>query len=317
MSVFTILGSGFGLYGYLPALIDGCSHQIILPERYRTRLYHRPELARFRDKIRWEKDEGSALEHADGGVIALPPEIQPAWIRSCMERANIKYLILEKPLGVSPEVALIVLSQLSNSSKAFRVGYTFRYTPWGNQILELMKTSHERLDSIMIHWSFAAHHFLHDINTWKRFTSTGGGAIRYYGIQMIALLAEIGYQDVTYSQSAGSALEEIESWSAAFLGPGLPKCDVFIDTKSQIRKFQIEIRFNRDSGTTEDLSLKLDDPFDDVHKIQSALDDRRVPILSQLCSSLGEEDENQYRWYYGSIQLWQKTEQMTGFSQID
>ena len=48
--MFAIRGSGFGLYGYLPALV-GCGRRVVLPERYRARFAERPELAPFANEV--------------------------------------------------------------------------------------------------------------------------------------------------------------------------------------------------------------------------------------------------------------------------
>ena len=47
---FTILGSGFGLYGYLPALLD-LGHMVTLPTRYQAVVAGRPELSRFMSRV--------------------------------------------------------------------------------------------------------------------------------------------------------------------------------------------------------------------------------------------------------------------------
>ena len=58
--MFAILGSGFGLYGYLPALVEGCEQPVVLPERYRARFDERSELARFAINVQWEDDESGS-----------------------------------------------------------------------------------------------------------------------------------------------------------------------------------------------------------------------------------------------------------------
>jgi len=101
-NTFAIIGSGFGLYGYLPALVDACAQRIVLPERYRLRLDERPELASFADDVQWQAMEDGALDHATGVVLASRPTDQVQWISQCLARSGIERLLLEKPLANSP-----------------------------------------------------------------------------------------------------------------------------------------------------------------------------------------------------------------------
>ena len=57
----TIFGGGFGLYGYLPALIDGMNEQVCLPKKYIKVLRARDDLSSFEDKIFWVEDETDAI----------------------------------------------------------------------------------------------------------------------------------------------------------------------------------------------------------------------------------------------------------------
>ncbi len=295
--MFAILGSGFGLYGYLPALVEGCSQSIALPERYRVTYTKRNELARFANSIQWKNNEDAALDCATGVVLALPPIYQSEWIPHCLTRSNIQQLLLEKPLAYSPELSEIIFNDLMRSKKYFRIGYTFRYTSWGKQLLNLPPG----LSSLTINWNFLAHHYRHDLNNWKRYHSTGGGVVRFYGIQIIALLAEIGYQDVVSSQTFGKEAEDLEQWVAVFTGPHLPECHVTIDTKSSETKFSIK-----------EIHTHLNDPFDAKNDPgASDTNDRRVPMLIDLCQSLKDQEQNPYNWYERTNNLWHIVEKKT------
>ncbi len=314
--MFAILGSGFGLYGYLPALVDGCAQRIVLPERYRASFFARSELARFASGVQWELDESAALDCADGVVLALRPLDQNEWLHRCLARSNIERLLLEKPLAHSPEAAAATFDDLIRSCKVFRIGYTFRYTPWGMQKLSALGST-RRSGSLSIQWSFCAHHFRHDLQNWKRFNATGGGVIRFYGIHIIALLAEIGYREVFLSRAFGSSPDEIEKWMAVFTGSGLPECEVLVDTRSNVNKFLVEQSSNPSVGQTTTVFANLSDPFDlESKSCQLTRIDQRVPILSRLCRSLWEEGANDYEWYDATIKLWRRTEDKTRFEAL-
>jgi hypothetical protein len=305
--MFAIFGSGFGLYGYLPALVGGCEERVVLPERYRTRFGERSELAHFAINVQWEEDEFATMVCADGVVLALRPVEQRFWISRCLAHSNIKYLLLEKPLAHSPEVAAEILDDLIRSCRVFRIGYTFRYTPWGKKLFNTFNLTRGS-GLVSIHWSFLAHHFRYDLRNWKRFHSTGGGAIRFYGIHIIALLAEIGYRNVILSRAFGSFPDEVEKWFATFAGPGLPECEVVVDTRSAVREFRVDqVSSSRDGLTT--IFANLSDPFDSADEtFRSGQIDQRVSGLTLLCHSLREEGSNEYQWYDETIRLWASVE---------
>lgn len=311
-----ILGSGFGLYGYLPALVGGCRQRIVLPENYRVRLSARPELAPFAGSVHWERDESSALDCADQVVVALRPIDQSKRIPVLLKRANIQAVLLEKPLAGSPEMAATILRDLIDSRKVVRMGYIFRYTSWGERLRKtLRETGKNRL--LFIRWEFLAHHFLYDLGSWKRFSASGGGAIRFYGIQLIALLAEIGYHDVVWSRSVGPSANEIEKWSASLEGEGLPNCNVIVDTKAEGERFLVEWR----AGSSQEHDVVLADvlhPFASADAFtQTEGLDPRVPALIRLCRSLWEETINEYGCYEAMVNLWRAIEAKTQFQMSD
>lgn len=310
--MFAILGSGFGLYGYLPALVDVCHQRVVLPERYRGRLAQRPELSRFIGRVEWAVDEDAAVAHAQGLVVAMRPIDQGNWVRHALGLSNIKCLLLEKPLAQSPEASASVLDDLIKSSKRFALGYTFRHTGWGGNILRLRDMANEP-SMFSLHWAFMAHHYRHGLENWKRFTASGGGAIRFYGIHLIALLAEIGYRDVEVSRAFGGSPDEIDKWSAMFVGPDLPDFGVTIDTCSDVEHFRLEqVPLYRGRAAT--LWANFGDPFQiNEDAVQRPHDDQRVPVLAQLCRSLlaDDPDSGPYQWYEETIKLWQRVEDNT------
>lgn len=309
--MFVILGSGFGLYGYLPALAGEHGERLVLPERYRPRLLGRPELSGFGKQVLWAMDDSAALDRADGAVLALPPGIQSARIEECLARPEIGRILLEKPLAQTPADAQVLLDRLLRSKRAFRIGYTFRYTDWGEALLKDAVTYGER-DRLSIRWRFMAHHYSRNLDNWKRWTGSGGGAIRFYGIQLIALLAEIGYRNVHTSFSAGDSANEIEKWTAVFTGTDLPECAIEVDSKSAVGKFCIELQSGSPGGV-RGLLAEQDDPFGAVAALPPGRLDRRVALLARLCGSLAEPADREYAWYAETLALWARVEESTQF----
>jgi predicted dehydrogenase len=297
---FTILGSGFGLYGYLPALIVGCGQSVCLPERYRTRVEDRDDVRQFSDVITWSLDEHTALAEVDAVLVTQRPADQEKWVRECVIKPNIRAMLLEKPLARSPKLATNLLEYLEQSGKKFRIGYTFRFTSWASLLRQSCESDSTR--SISIDWQFQAHHYVQDLSNWKRFVSEGGGTLRFFGIHIIGLLAEFGYDDVIRSRITASAPDECETWSAVFVGPDLPECRVHIGSRAATKRFTIK----RTTGNADECLSDLVDPFA-MEAALPGLDDR-VGLLSLLCRDLIDQPALSYPWYRQSVRLWDKVE---------
>lgn len=301
MMKFAILGSGFGLYGYLPALIYS-GQKVILPVRYRERFESRKELSPFSNHIEWQPNEEFSLNSADGVLLALDPNQQAHWLSICAKKKNIKKMLLEKPLASSPKEAECLLNYIKNTDIDFRVGYIFRFTNWGKSLISQLKNT-ALIKEINIVWTFMAHHFQHELQTWKRNHFSGGGVIRFYAIHLIALLAEIGYETVVYSKIFKEDNEYIK-WQGTFSGKNLPLCNIIVDSKSLTNEFcinQIDLTTHKSSSI-----IKLHDPFQ-ATDFSSGLD-RRIPLLVDLCSSLLNTAQSDYNWYFSVNELWYKVE---------
>ena len=311
--MFAILGSGFGLYGYLPALVEGCGQVILLPERYRSSFHARHELKIFSSAVRWVPDEKAALGSADGAVLALRPVDQEFWLDDCIGKTNLKFLILEKPLARTPERAQSALDALLLAGKTFRIGYLFRFTAWGQQLLSTLGTR-SYSGKLFIQWTFCAHHYQQDLSNWKRFVSMGGGAIRFFGIHVIALLAELGYEYVVMSRTFGTSKDEIERWSATVTGPGLPVCELIIDIRSTIDMFKVSCsrEVNEKPDVWECLSSPLDSNKLPEANLVAGLDSRTL-VLSQLCDTLQDVGDNEFAWYQQTLDLWLSVESKSEF----
>ncbi|NDD65755.1 MAG: hypothetical protein EBZ36_17535, partial [Acidobacteria bacterium] len=266
--MYTIVGEGFGLYGYLPALVSGIGETVLLPRSYECRVLARPELAGTLAGIRWVANSESALAAADAVVIATPPLAQVEMVKRCAKLANIRRFVLEKPVASSPELATSLLDSLDDQGKRYRVGYTLLHARWHSSLCwpQLSMSA----APVRLEWTFHAHHFAHNLFNWKRRHEEGGGVLRFFGIHVVALLASQGYDSVLYSFLNGANASEPERWRAMFAGPGLPHCEVLLDSRCNRRGFSI--------GQVGKQSLvALVDPFEAVRVVGHS--DPRVEVL--------------------------------------
>jgi len=312
MATFGIIGSGFGLYGYLPALCQ-CSHDIVLPRRYIPRFKDRKELAIYTNKIRWVLNEEAILAESEGLVLALPPILQSEYLFESISRSNILYMLLEKPLAPTPNTSIDQLCNLIKAKRKFRINYSFRYADWAYKMKIALKNT-QASDTLLIEWRFLAHHYRFDLNNWKRFNSDGGSVLRFYGIHIISLLSEIGYDSVVNSMSFGVSSNEFSKWSVTLNGPGLPQCILLVDSRSSISLFRVDISSTHNSDSDR-FNIQLGDPFDQMPP-STGNEDRRIPFLKDLCITLDAELEDEqeiYQLYRSTNILWQRIEDATIF----
>lgn len=288
-----VLGAGFGLYGYLPALMS-LGHTVVLPQRYRSTVGARAELAGFLDRIEWCSHEDTALDDARAVVLARRPDDQSAMLPSILARRQIGFLVLEKPLARDPVDAARLHAELVKSGRSFRVGYTFPLTAWGRRL----RAGAAPIDSIT--WRFRAHHYATNARNWKRLHSQGGGGLRFYGIQIIGLLAQLGFDRVLSSETTSATPDEVETWTAVFSGIERTSCRVVIDSNADRPEFVVQT-------TSTGMGVRLDGPFGE----QSGPQDRRVPLLAALCAEALEGDRPFCGWHASAITLWQRVEEAT------
>ena len=72
---FIIFGSGFGLYGYLPAIYK-ISNKIFLNRDYKNIYNKRKELKKYSDKIRWYNNLSNIIDLIDYVVVTKRPQDQ-------------------------------------------------------------------------------------------------------------------------------------------------------------------------------------------------------------------------------------------------
>ena len=304
--MYTIIGSGFGLYGYLPALMES-GHAVVLPEVYRDIVNARQDMAPYRSRVIWVRGRDEALSRAAGAVLAVRPEDQPALVSECLRHPNLQRLLLEKPLAPSPAQAAMLLQQLRFSGCRFRLGYIFLIMDLQSVLRDASKAGREAWS---LDWTFMAHHFSQGLDSWKKHDPQGGGVIRFYGIHLLASLSSCGYDSVEMSQIEGAEAEVSERWEAAFGGPGKPNASVTLDSRCERRSFVI----HRGKKRGMQIVLSRSDPFAEDSPTAFPGQDPRVSKLMELVQSFEEPDEPLYDLYGRINALWQDVENKSHFS---
>ena len=304
-NIIGILGSGFGLYGYLPAVASNRNISIVLSEKYRHKFDVRPELAGFKENITWA-DETTMFNQINTLIVCLSPEDQFSSVIRALTYPNIRYLSLEKPLAINPLKSNELLNELIKSGKYYRIGYSFQYTAWGKKLLNIFSDSSPH--KIRIDWHFLAHHYAQNLKNWKRYNSTGGGIIRFYGIHLIALLAHTRLCKILSSTVTCYLDDEICKWRAVFEVNSIHTIEIDLDSTVFLKEFVVKAERKAGSNNRK-FEINMNDPFDE-YMLLSDPQDRRVNAVKPIFDSLMEDDQ-QYYWndiYKGVNLLWEQIE---------
>lgn len=301
-----IIGAGFGLYGYFPAVVKTEGKAVLLNEA-KSIFETRPELQKYKENILWSDNIDSLLPLVDNLIVSVPPKIQEEYFNKIISAENISKIILEKPLASTPETSQIFLSNLSDSKKSFRIGYTFLYTNWfGNFEKEIIENT-----NIEIIWTFKAHHYKHNVENWKRYNSEGGGVIRFFGIHLFPLLINFGFNEVVSSETSGANSNDLEKWTSVFKNQNGFVCKLSVNSNLEKEVFSIKAE-NKQNKIIDFVS-----PFETANDaIQN--EDNRVVILERLLKSLNDENQNSSMssLYKNSNELWLKTEMINKFTEL-
>jgi len=285
--MFGILGSGFGLYGYLPAAVALGFSPILFPVRYKDKFLFRNDLKKFNEYISWVETDQDLIEMATTLVISKRPIDQCKELPNYLSQRQLKKIIFEKPLAIDPFSALKMLVMVKASGKQCTAGFTFRFTPWAALLQSRLNSTLPIKEEVwLLQWHFMAHHFSAELWNWKRDNAQGGGVLRFYGIHVIALLAEFGYTEVVSSDVLKEPSDEAYSaWQAIFRGPELPEFRVEIDSRSDSTCFILK-NLNKDA-----ILYEGKDPFKlAVNQNQeTGLDPRCMYLQEVLAEDIGPD----------------------------
>ncbi len=299
-NIVGILGSGFGLYGYLPAVALE-ANTIALLRKDQPKFQLRSELAEFEQDIVW-LDEDQFYQQINTLIICLSPEGQFLVVNKALNYPNIKKILLEKPLAVNPQKAAALTDVLIKSGITYRIGYNFQYTNWGRELLAAFKSNEPQ--TITIKWHFFAHHFAKDLNNWKRYHSQGGGVIRFYAIHLVALLARTGSYKLLSSKLSNYSDDEPYRWTGKFTINGVHYIDIDVNTAAKPNEFVVNMNSNQNTA----LKIELTDPFDEFIAT-AGNQDRRVNVIKPVLSSLDDDEQNYWNSVYTKANnLWAEIE---------
>ena len=143
---------------------------------------------------------------------------------------NSDNLILEKPITNNHIKAKLLINILNKNKN--NINYSLRYTKWFNSIYKYIHNNCNKVD-IDIIWKFKGRHKKKRRQPWKTKHTEGGGVINYYGIDLIAILSDMGYSNVNKLNIFKQPTNKLNSWSSEFSSKKkLAKLNLYIDSYS-------------------------------------------------------------------------------------
>jgi predicted dehydrogenase len=173
-----VVGSGFGLYGLLPAFqqipscavagICGRSSERLLDSCRKTAVPVFNDWRAMLDQCR-----------PDALAVAVIPRHQPEIISHAIERGL--SVLAEKPLAVHPADAAALLEQARAGKVAHMVDFLFPEIPEWCRARELLEQGAiGRALHFQLTWRFLSHDIKNNLQGWKTRPDEGGGALSFY-----------------------------------------------------------------------------------------------------------------------------------------
>ena len=297
--IWGIVGGGFGLYGYMPAIASFKNTKILILEKNISFIKSRLELKKYLPLIETVATLDEILIKSDSLILAVPPLAQEEIFLKVGASLHYKYLILEKPLSVTPAASQKLLLKAIKLASSVRIGYAFLETNWGEYLMQ--SKSFLKKDCYKISWEFLAYHFKNKTSSWKADHNLGGGALRFYGIHLIAYIASINEAAVHFSKLFSDSSGFQYRWQAQFEFKGGGKVEVDLNCKSDQHLFSIK-------NLSGEVNLIESSPFSAGYE---DLEDSRIPILKKIINSLELNNEKFYDFYFRVNRLWLEVETLT------
>lgn len=189
-----ILGSGFGLYGYLPAICQVSNEKVYLLKKAKQILLNRPELTKYYDRINWLDSSSEIICKSNTLIVAYPPEYVYSLIGAIESSTTLRKIIVEKPICHDSTTALKFISRVKDKKIKLLSGFIFIYTEWYEHLVN-------NNSDINIIWKFIKKSSLSSDLTWKYSSDKGGGALKMYGVHILSILAILKAEPVEVLQN--------------------------------------------------------------------------------------------------------------------
>ena len=298
---FGIIGSGFGIYGWLSALNHFDEIKISTLASYKKKFLDRKDienLSALGKSINWCENEELLFKSVDLLIIARRPIDQIKIINHLISQSWKGSLIIEKPIAPTPELSKKIIKKLLTNNINLQVGFSINETNWSRKVKELILKKKPK--EISINWNFLADHYKYSKRTWKSNPIFGGGALSFYCIHLIAWLSSFSEWKVN---SCSPLLSKTNDPNIIFkLSNESTNLEINCNSMNKnLNSFTVIEKSNRN-----ELILNLENPFSEkTIKINIVKTDLRVPYLIKIVEKTVKDNWIDYSFLEKHIKLWE------------
>ncbi len=221
-----IIGSGFGLYGLLPAFhsTSACRVVSICGKKTERLINYCQRIGLENIYTDWQKMLDK--EKMDALAIAVTPSAQYEIAKTAINKGL--HIFAEKPLAATYDQA----KKLTNLAKKKKIKHMVDFIfpeieEWKKVKLLLNKKEFGKLKHISLNWEFLSNDIKNKIKSWKTDVSLGGGALSFYFSHSLHYLEIFGGEIKN--------IISLLSYSKESLNGGEVGVDLLIDFKTGVK----------------------------------------------------------------------------------
>lgn len=174
-----IIGTGFGLYGLLPAFnqTTGCKVTSICGKKTLRLVSYCQKIGL--EKIYTDWQEMLDKEDLDAVVLAVVPSAQYKIAKIAIKRGL--HVFAEKPLAATLKQAQELFSLAKKKKIIHAIDFIFPEIEEWKKVKEVLdKKTYGKLKQIDLNWDFLSYDVKNKKSSWKTDVAKGGGALSFY-----------------------------------------------------------------------------------------------------------------------------------------
>jgi len=221
-----IVGSGFGLYGHLPAFnsITNCKVIAICGKKTERLINYCKSIGLKKIYTDWQ--EMLTIENLDAIAIAVNPFSQYKIAKEAIEKGI--NVFAEKPLAVNVSQAKELLELAKKNKITHTIDFIFPEIDLWRKAKHLVDDKAlGELKHISVNWDFLSFDIKNKVSSWKTSVREGGGALSFYFSHTLYYLE--------YFVGEISDIKSIFSYSKESINGGETGVDLLIRFKNGVR----------------------------------------------------------------------------------
>lgn len=174
-----IIGSGFGVYGLLPAFnaIEDCQVVSVCGKNTKRLLHYNNEIGSKKIYSDWRVMLDN--QKLDAIALAVTPSVQYEIAKIAIEKDI--HIFAEKPLAANVIQAKELLNLATKYNITHAVDFIFPEIDQWQKVKQLLDNkTFGQLRHISVNWDFLSFDIKNEVSSWKTDVKEGGGALSFY-----------------------------------------------------------------------------------------------------------------------------------------